>query len=317
METSNTISDTTVESNESDSKQQQSNDGNKSHNTSGKMSLSDKARALSEGKKEDTNDKNENKEVINNLKKFKLKVDGEEFEQEFDLSDEESLKTHFQLSLAAKKRMAEASRQKQEITQILNQLKNDPFSLLKDNRILGEEKLIELSEKMLAERIRQASMTEEEKKLYEADQIISQHKARQEQEKIAKEKEEKEAQVNQWRMHYEKMIIEALDSVDKELKTPETVSLMAKYIFENDRDGLGLTPLQIANFIKKEKEKEEKKYESIFNARNEAKRKADIAALKSNGKFGVSQFHESSKVESSNTFMDPLTFAEQFRMGKR
>lgn len=49
-------------------------------------------------------------------KKFQLKVDGEDIEEEVDFSDEEGMKSRLQLARAAKKRMAEAREEKKKLS---------------------------------------------------------------------------------------------------------------------------------------------------------------------------------------------------------
>lgn len=58
-------------------------------------------------------------EVKSMKEKFKLKVDGEEIEEELDWNDKESIKNKLQLAAAAKKRIGEAKTEKQKAMEIL------------------------------------------------------------------------------------------------------------------------------------------------------------------------------------------------------
>lgn len=63
-------------------------------------------------------------------KKLLLKVDGQEFEEEIDFNDEESLKKHLQKSKAFDKRLKEFSGYKSQVDQLMEMLQNDPEALL-------------------------------------------------------------------------------------------------------------------------------------------------------------------------------------------
>ena len=61
-------------------------------------------------------------QVTPQLKKFKLKVDGEEFEEELDLSNEAELVKRLQLAKAAEKRITQAKTEKQKAMEILKRM---------------------------------------------------------------------------------------------------------------------------------------------------------------------------------------------------
>lgn len=76
------------------------------------------------------------------LKKYKLKVDGEESEEELDLSDDEAVRKHLQLSKASQKRMAEAANERKSrqdfekmAEEFISMLKRDPKAILSDPSI--------------------------------------------------------------------------------------------------------------------------------------------------------------------------------------
>jgi hypothetical protein len=74
----------------------------------------------------------EKKAIQNQLKKYKLKVDGEEMEEEFDASNEEEVRKRLQLAKVAQKRMQENSDMKKSVDKLVNLLKSDPFKVLSD-----------------------------------------------------------------------------------------------------------------------------------------------------------------------------------------
>ena len=63
-------------------------------------------------------------------KKLKLKVDGEEYEEEIDFNDDENLRKHLQKSKAFDKRAKEFTGYKSQVEQLLKMLEEDPEALL-------------------------------------------------------------------------------------------------------------------------------------------------------------------------------------------
>lgn len=89
------------------------------------------------------------KEAVELKKKFKIKVDGEESEEELDFSDEESVKKHLQKSRAFDKRVKDFSSYKSQVEQMLQLLQTDPEGALEK---LGID-VDNLSEKRLSRKI--------------------------------------------------------------------------------------------------------------------------------------------------------------------
>ena len=184
-----------------------------------------------------------------NLKrKFMLKVDGQEFEEEYDLSNEEQIKKDLQLARAAKKRMSEANLSKKEFFELTQKIQKNPLAMIES---MGDEGL-ELIEKMLWEKkIRQQTMSPEQIKQETMEQRLAKYEA---QEKAQKEKEEddtnaaieaKEAQ------HYQKVIIDALDKSGLP-KTPEMAKRAAFLLHKNLELGLDLDATELVAEMRKE-----------------------------------------------------------------
>src|SRR5574343_645073 len=93
------------------------------------------------------------------LRKFKLKVDGEEIEEEIDLNDTDRLAKELQLARAAKKRMAEAQMSKRQAYELAQMLEKDPAALL---RKMGD-KGYDYAEQLLLEKIQREMMTPEQR----------------------------------------------------------------------------------------------------------------------------------------------------------
>lgn len=181
------------------------------------------------------------------LKKFKLKVDGEEIEEEFDLSNEEALIKELQLAKAAKKRMAEAQDAKRKAYELMQSVDQDPLNLLKR---LGP-KGYELAEQMLLEKMQNDMLSPEEKHYREMQRKLE---AYENQEKLLKEQQEKqqlEAMEKQQADHYQKVIIDALDASGLP-KTAESAKRLAFLLHKNLQLGVELDAVDLAKEVKNE-----------------------------------------------------------------
>jgi hypothetical protein len=119
-------------------------------------------------------------------KKLKLKIDGEEFEEEIDFNDEENLKKHLQKSKAFDKRLKEFSGFKSQVDSLLEQLQKDPEAVLEK---LGMN-VDEMAEKRLARKIEEMKKSPEQ---IEKEKMAKQlEDLRQEKKRIQEEKEKAE-----------------------------------------------------------------------------------------------------------------------------
>ncbi len=107
-------------------------------------------------------------------KKLMLKVDGQEYEEEIDFSDDENLKKHFQKSKAFDKRVQEFQSYKAQVDQLLKMLDEDPEGLLekmgKNVDDLAEKRLTRKVEEMKKspDQVEREKMENELKELREA-----------------------------------------------------------------------------------------------------------------------------------------------------
>lgn len=180
------------------------------------------------------------------IKKLKLKVDGQEFEEEIDLSNEEQLIRDIQLARAAKKRMAEAQEAKRKAFELVQAFDTDPTSLLKRH-----PKGYELAEQLLLEKIQAEMMTPEQRQMMQMQKELEAYKA---QEKAIKEQQEQaqlQALEAKQAEHYQKTIIDALEKAGLP-KTPEAAKRMAFLLHKNLELGLELDAVELAQEAKKE-----------------------------------------------------------------
>lgn len=79
------------------------------------------------------------KDLEKRLEKFKIKVDGEESEEELDLNDKEAIKKHLQMSKASQKRMQESAQLRKEVENFVSALKTDTRRVLQEMGIDPKE----------------------------------------------------------------------------------------------------------------------------------------------------------------------------------
>ena len=195
----------------------------------------------------------EKKEAQSSKKKFKLKVDGQEIEEEIDLSDEETLKRHLQMSKAAQKRMSEAAKIRQQAEEVVGMFKGDLKSVLKQADKLGKttEQVRKEIEDYFAEILEEEMLSPEQKTIREAQRIV-----RENEEKQKREAQEKEAAVRsqleqQYAQDYDKKISEALSNSGLP-KTPKTVKRMASLMAKNLDLGLELEPKDLVQIVRED-----------------------------------------------------------------
>ena len=164
----------------------------------------------------------EKKEPPQSLKKkFKLKVDGEEFEEEVDLSNEEYLIKELQLAKAAKKRMAEAYNDKKKAFELTQMFENDIESFL-ERHPKGKD----AAEKLLLKEIQKQMLTPEQLKSMEMEQELARYKQQEQAFKQQQEQAQMQALEQQQAEYYQKTIIDALEKSGLP-KTPESAKRMA------------------------------------------------------------------------------------------
>lgn len=191
--------------------------------------------------------KEEKKEATQSLlKKFKLKVDGEEIEEEIDLADEARLVKELQLARAAKKRMAEAQDEKRKLFELAKQFENPEELLLK----MGD-KGNEIAEKILLKKLQAEMMSPEQRQLIELQEKLARYE---QQEKALKEKEENEriSQLESREVEkQQKVIIDALTKTGLP-PSPELVKRAAALQLKNLELGLELDSYDLAQEIMSE-----------------------------------------------------------------
>lgn len=183
-----------------------------------------------------------------NKRKFKIKVDGEEIEEEIDLDNEEELRKHLQLSKAAMKRMSEAAKAQKQAEMFIQKLKTNPREVL-ENPNLGVD-FRQIAEEYLYEQLQRESMTPEEieyqekmKRLEQYEKAEQENKTKAEQDRVAKMQEH-------YAEEYDKKITQALAESNLP-KTASTVKRMAQLLSKNIDLGLDLDPSDLVEEVRK------------------------------------------------------------------
>lgn len=145
------------------------------------------------------------------IKKFKLKVDGREYEHEIDLNDENAVRNELQLAHAAKSRMQETANIKKAYQREMERLKSDPWSVLQELGLDPDD----LSERRIHSRI------EEMKK--SPEQLASEKMAKELEEARAEAKKLKEEREQEQMTKLQQEAVKSLnDEIDKAITSGHT-----------------------------------------------------------------------------------------------
>ena len=189
----------------------------------------------------------EQKQAMQILKeKFKITVDGQDFEEELDWNNKEDIKRRLQMARAAEKRMAEAKTAKNQAFDIIKAFEADPASVLERLGPKGRE----VAEKFLLKQIQDDMMSPEEKEMRMTKLELAKYK-----EQEAKDKAEKETRAQsevefRYAQEYQNTIIQALEK-SKLPKSPDLVKAMAGLMAKSLDQGLELSADDLVYEIKK------------------------------------------------------------------
>ena len=183
-------------------------------------------------------------------KKYRVKVDGEEFEV-----DEEELKLSYSKAKAADKRFREASQLKKQAEHFVSLLRTDPIKVLTDPRLGMDFRAI--AEQYLVSQLEEEGLDPKEKELRD-------YKAKLEAYETQKKESEQKAEADQRRKleaHYQadytSKIIATLERGGLP-QTNHTVKRMAYYMAEGLKRGYDLGPDDVFELVKKDYYEEHK-----------------------------------------------------------
>lgn len=198
-----------------------------------------------------------------NKKKYSIKVDNQDYEEELDLNDDEQVKKHLQMSRASGKRMQEASDIRKAALDFIDQLKKNPKKVLSDPNIGVDIKKFaqDILNEEIAELEKSPEQREKEKLQRELQELKQQAKDREE---GLKKSEFDRIQIEQERK-LEGEISTALD-IGGLPKTPQTVARMAEMMMIALQNNIDLSPKDIAPIVKNNTMKD---FKEILNSLND------------------------------------------------
>lgn len=186
-----------------------------------------------------------------NKKKFLLKVDGEDVEEEIDLNDEKEMTARLQLARAAKKRMSEAVAEKRKAFEIIKAFEADPETMLSRLGPKGRE----IAEQYLLKQIQDDMLSPEEKEHRELKKKLEAYEQKEAREKQEREQAAQQKKEYEYAQNFQSTIIEALNKSGLP-KTPTNVKRMAAIMSNNLELGLELTPDDLAMEVFNERQEE-------------------------------------------------------------
>lgn len=206
-----------------------------------------------EGSVESSQNSAEKAAEIKRLNKLKLKVHGEEIEEELPFEIEEDpevveyLTKQLQLSKAAQRAMQDKSSYEQQVKQFFQGMKTNTREYLMQMGIDPKE----FAAAVIEEEIKKAQLTPEQLKEMELqEELRAEREARQ---KEREEYEQRELSRLQ-QVEYERIdnqMTEALESSDLP-KTPYVVRKMAEYMLIGSRNGIDLTAKDVLPLVREE-----------------------------------------------------------------
>lgn len=183
------------------------------------------------------------------LKKLKLKVDGEEFEEEYDPNDEEYMTRQFQLAKVAQKRMQDFSSLQKEVVEFVQQLKKNPRKALSDPHIGLDVK--ELAAQIIQEEIAESKKSPEQIEKEKLQAELQAMKDEREREKQTAQQKEYERLVKQTEESYDMQIDAALQKTDLP-KEDYVVKKIADYLYVGLKAGKDITVDDVLPLVREE-----------------------------------------------------------------
>ena len=179
-------------------------------------------------------------------KKYKVKIDDQEQEV-----DEDEIVKGYQLAKASSKRFQEASDLRKELSEFVNSVKQNPMELLKKLNITPAELMkksgmshkeflkaygdpYDIAEQLLMERIEEASLTPEQKRLRELEAKEKSWREREEQENKARMEKEENEKLTRMEQEYVAQLEENMVNVIQASGIKPTPKLIAQIAYELD-----------------------------------------------------------------------------------
>lgn len=193
--------------------------------------------------------KKEKEQAKKNIRKFKLKVDGKDYEEELDLDNEQEVIKQLQFAKVSQKRMAEKAELEKTVNQFFEELKKNPRKVLSnpDMGIDLKKIAIEMIEEEIANSTKSPEQLEKEKLQTELKNL----KDEREKEKETSKKRELERLQAQ---EYERFDNQISTAIDKSTlpKTAGVVRKVADYMLIGLQAGYDITPDDVMSIVEAE-----------------------------------------------------------------
>lgn len=190
------------------------------------------------------------KEEVKALKKkLKLKVDGKEFEEEFDPSDDDYLTKQLQLAKVSQKRMSEYSQLEKEVKSFIEQLRKNPKKVLADPNIGIDIKM--LAKEIIEEEISNSQKSPEQLEKEKLEARLRELEDERKKEKEDFQKQEFQRLQEQAYQQYDTAMSQALEKTDLP-KSPYVVNKMADYMLMGLQEGLDVKPEDVIPLVREE-----------------------------------------------------------------
>jgi hypothetical protein len=189
-------------------------------------------------------------EAKSNKKKYQLKVNNKMKDFELDLSDDAEVQKYLQKAMASDEKFQEAATLRQQVEQLVSELKRNPLAILKHPNLGIDIKA--LAQQVFNEEIEEMKLSPEQKRIKELEDSLS-----------AREKRDKEMEDERSANERSKMEHQAAEELDNQItaalsksnlpKSPYVLRRMADTMISAMDMGYGdVTPEQILPFVEEQ-----------------------------------------------------------------
>lgn len=187
------------------------------------------------------------KENEKRLKKLKLKVDGKEFEEEFDLDDEDRLIRELQMSKMGQKRAQQHSDLEKQVRAFFTDFEKDPFFAMSQLGMKPDQVI----DQYINKQMENAKKSPEQLRAEQLEQELQKIKTDRDNEKKESEKKEFERLQQHAFQQYDVQMEQSLAKSDLP-KTPYTVKKIADYMLAALQAGKDVTPDDVIPLVREE-----------------------------------------------------------------
>lgn len=182
-------------------------------------------------------------------RKLMLKVDGEEFEEEFDPNDDEYLRRQFQLAKVSQKRMKDYSQLQKEVQEAFDLLKKNPRKFLSDPNIGVDIK--NLARQVIEEEVEKSKKSPEQLEKEQLMRELQDLKDQRENEQKSLKQKEMEVMQERYYQEYDNKISAALETAQLP-KSPYVVNKIGQYLYDAAKMGYKIDVEDVVPIVQEE-----------------------------------------------------------------